>query len=445
MKICSSYKIKINSSNTRSNIFKPTIDIYRKAVKFYIKIINDEWDTLAEYTNSLNAIIRPVELLSHQTKNNPKPKYNFDTSFYKFPCYLRRAAIMEAAGIVSSYHSNYNNWVNKGKQGNEPRLQINHGCTPPMYYNNMFEGTCTSENGKVKIFYHNDWVYYPVSFRKQDIEYIQKYWSDKKVSAPVLESRHGVYYLRFVFTEYSKLNNTPVNNQRVLAVDLGINNNAVCSVVDANGTVYSRDFINQEYEKDHLYHQLNKLKKFQRQHGSKNSQSQWLRINNINSDISRKTAKQIISLAVKNNADCIVFEYLDIKGKIHGSKAQQIALWRKKEIQNIVEHQAHRQGIRISRINPSGTSKYAFDGSGEIERNNTNYSLCKFATGKQYNCDLNASYNIGARYFIRELLKPLPETERSQMEAKVPSLAHRTCCTLSSLISLADVLKQLAA
>ena len=29
------------------------------------------------------------------------------------------------------------------------------------------------------------------------------------------------------------------------------------------------------------------------------------------------------------------------------------------------------------------------------------------ATGKCYHCDLSALYNIGARYFIRELLKPL--------------------------------------
>lgn len=38
------------------------------------------------------------------------------------------------------------------------------------------------------------------------------------------------------------------------------------------------------------------------------------------------------------------------------------------------------------------------------------YSLCRCQTGKQYNCDLNASYNIGARYDIRELLKTLPVT-----------------------------------
>ena len=64
------------------------------------------------------------------------------------------------------------------------------------------------------------------------------------------------------------------------------------------------------------------------------------------------------------------------------------------------------------------------------------HSLCTFQTGKRYNCDLSASYNIGARYFIRELLKPLPATERSLLEAKVPSVKRRTSCVYADLKEL---------
>lgn len=77
---------------------------------------------------------------------------------------------------------------------------------------------------------------------------------------------------------------------------------------------------------------------------------------------------------------------------------------------------------------------------GEVARDKDNASLCTFASGKRYNCDLSASYNIGARYFIRELLKPLPETARRLLEAKVPSTAKRTTCTLSTLIDLGAAL-----
>jgi putative transposase len=70
-----------------------------------------------------------------------------------------------------------------------------------------------------------------------------------------------------------------------------------------------------------------------------------------------------------------------------------------------------------------------------VKRNNKK-DLATFPNGKVYPEDLNASYNIGARYFIREFLKSFSEKKRLQWEAKVPSLAARTRQTLSSLISL---------
>ena len=80
--------------------------------------------------------------------------------------------------------------------------------------------------------------------------------------------------------------------------------------------------------------------------------------------------------------------------------------------------------------------KLAYDGSGSVSRDPKNHSLCVFQTGKRYSCDLSASYNIGARYFIRELLKPLPVTERSLLEAKVPSVKRRTSCVYADLKEL---------
>ena len=83
----------------------------------------------------------------------------------------------------------------------------------------------------------------------------------------------------------------------------------------------------------------------------------------------------------------------------------------------------------------------AYDGSGRVLRGHDstkckNYSECEFQNGKIYNCDLNAAYNIGSRYFVREILKSLPVTERQHIEAKVPGCAKRSTCTLSTLISL---------
>lgn len=58
-----------------------------------------------------------------KTGSNPSPKYDFAKDFYKFPSYLRRAAINEAIGKVSSYKSNYANWEENPKRQNpgEPK------------------------------------------------------------------------------------------------------------------------------------------------------------------------------------------------------------------------------------------------------------------------------------------------------------------------------------
>ena len=144
-------------------------------------------------------------------------------------------------------------------------------------------------------------------------------------------------------------------------------------------------------------------------------------------------------------------EHLDTSGRKRGSKKQRLHLWKSQYVQVMVTQKAHRNGIRISRICAWGTSRLAYDGSGKVLRGKEsewtsgNYSLCEFPSkegerGKLYHCDLNASYNIGARYFVRELLKSLPVTERLQLEAKVPSAGKRSTCTLSTLISLNAVL-----
>ena len=96
---------------------------------------------------------------------------------------------------------------------------------------------------------------------------------------------------------------------------------------------------------------------------------------------------------------------------------------------------------REVRVCARNASRLAFDGSGQVSRGKEaddlpSYSLCRSASGKQYNCDLNASYNIGARYFIRERLKTLPATVGQAVTAKVPELAHRSTNTLSTLIRL---------
>ena len=102
-------------------------------------------------------------------------------------------------------------------------------------------------------------------------------------------------------------------------------------------------------------------------------------------------------------------------------------------------NKAHSLGIKFRRVCANNTSALAYDGSGYVKRDKKNYSLCTFKNGKQYNCDLNATYNIGARYFIKEIEKSISKKKWADVVAKVPQLSTRTQCTLSTLISLIAV------
>lgn len=112
-------------------------------------------------------------------------------------------------------------------------------------------------------------------------------------------------------------------------------------------------------------------------------------------------------------------------------------------------NRAHRLGMRISRVCAWGTSALAYDGSGRVLRGKdagfNTFEICKFPNGKVYNCDLSASYNIGARYFIRKILKSLDENSRLRIEAKIPQCSKRSTCTFSTLINLNAELMSIAA
>ena len=364
----------------------------------------------------------------------------FDRKFYKFPSYLRRSAINEAIGKVSSYKSNLANWEKEdlNTRGRKPAFPKAGYVYPSMYRTVMYEQTSDYEM-KIKVFVRNTWDWLTVRVRKSDMDYINRRCATRKKCAPTLQKRGKEWFLDFPFKEYPELPETDVFDRVILSVDLGINSSATVSVMRADGTILGRHFCKLSKEYDSLTHAVNRIKKAQ-QHGNRKTPRLWAKAKGINQDISVKTAQFIMDIAVLYNVDVIVFEHLGLDGKKRGSKKQRLHLWRSQYVQSMVTDKAHRIGMRVSRICAWGTSRLAYDGSGRILRGKEaklpTYSLCRFQNGKVYNCDLSASYNIGSRYFIREILKSLPEMERLVLEAKVPQAAKRSTCTWSTLINL---------
>ena len=434
MRTVSSYGVEIRKQNIP---VRQTMEIYRQAVGYLTEIYAQVWEELRKIPETKKRF-NTAEHMVHMTKKNTA-RFDFDLRFPKMPSYLRRSAIQHALGSVSSYETRLGQWKETGVLSGRPKLTCRNHAMPVFYRDVMYrEGAEGKDEAYLKLYDGHDWKWFRVYLKRTDMEYLRRNWKGKKASAPTLEKRHRRYFLRFSYTEEVTLTKIPVKEQIICSVDLGLNTDAVCTIMRSDGTVLGRRFIDHPSEKDRMYRTLGRIRRSQREYGSAQTQGRWAYTKRLNTELGKKTAGAIVRYAEENHADVIVFEYLEMRGKIPGKKKQKLHLWRKRNIQRRCEHQAHRKEMRISRICAWNTSRLAYDGSGAVTRDWEDYSLCTFQTGKRYNCDLSASYNIGARYFIRELLKPLPATERSLLEAKVPAVKRRTSCVYADLRKLSS-------
>ena len=443
MKLLSSYSIEIFGN---LNAVNETIDYYREAVKYLITPVMEHRDEIREISDSKKRQ-RFVEKIVHGTENR-EAEYDFDQKFYKFPSYFLRCAITAAIGAVMSWMSNYKNWEENGCKGIAPKVGIDRNVFPCFYKKNMYRPG-KDNTAKIKLRVNNDWVWRKVRLKKTDVLYLEKRKKvnrKTKISSPVIEKKpKGHYFLRFTLEEKVELSSKPIVDQKVCAVDLGVNTDAVCSVLDSSGTVLARKFILRGREKDQVNNALHRVSVFQKLHGSHDSGRLWSVAKRRNENLANHVAHDIVEFARENDCDVIVFEHLHTDGRKHGSKKQRLAMWKHAGIQNTAESLAHKYGMRISTVCPWNTSRLAYDGSGRVKRGRevseeTPYDVCVFPNGKIYNTDLSASYNIGARYFIRELINELALTESPDVMAEVPDVRSGTRRTLAHLWTLNQVL-----
>ena len=431
MKITSSYKMKLSGD---LKALEDSIKIYREALQMLIPIVDNKWKLLNE-CDFANQKVNLVGKWVHNTKTN-KALYNFDEQFPKLPTFLRASAIAKALGIVSSYRSLLENWEKEPK-GQPPKLSSVHFACPAYYKRDMFKNfDPVSKTIELKVFKNGDWVFDTYGLKTSDCTYYQKYLINKKQNVPVIQKKGKRFYATFSYEE--KVNLVSQESiQKICSVDLGLNNDAVCSIMGKDGTVYARRFISLSEEHDHLSTQIGRIKRNQKR-GSRHNKTLWRKVAGISQDIADKTAKAVLDFGKQHGADVFVLEYLDFKGK---NIIKRVHFWRYKRIFRVLTHKAHQNGLRVARVNARNTSRLAFDGSGRSKRGHeisskTPHSIIQFSTGKIYNADLNASYNIGARYLINQLLKTVTVTQRLTLEAKVPQVVKRSTCTLSSLINL---------
>ncbi len=419
-------------------LMKQTSEICLAAFKWCVDTFLLEWGYLSGIPASAKKNEpyrnREADILIHTTQDNIAKYPEFDKRFPMFPSYMRRAIISDALGCVSSYVSNHKNWEKEDPKtrGSEPTLGVPERYELTFYDQDRDNRFLSSGIIGLKLYDGKAWGWYYFGITAPDARYLAKLLKTRTLASPTIEKVHGRYQIRFCFKESKTLvDDTNPLSYTVLGVDLGINAAASWCVMTGDGTVRGKGVIHLTREEDRLNHLINRKRMYQQ--AGKKSRSIYRMVTGANKALSIETTKAIIRIAERYHVDCIVFEHLDRNGKKSGRYKERIHMWRCNDIQKRVELQAHQRGMRISRVCAWGTSKYAFDGSGQVDRHAVytwkhgvkryNYSIARFQNGKVYNCDISAAQNIAARYFLRELSK-------CETCPTLPSTPKRTYSTL---------------
>ena len=389
------------------SVLEDTVTIYRDMVRRLISIVNLHWKEIAV----IEAQQRYVEQLFHATKNNPNPKFGkffgLGTKLYKFPSYLRRAAINDAIGHVSSFQTKYYDWqggIRKKKIAKPPRLNTSCGVYPDLYKNQCIKIASDYSQAEIKVYKNNDWQWELIAIGGLSRRHLIP---GVKQLSPTLVVKNDNASLSVPY-QIPNAKNKPSN--KYCGVDIGINCTSVCSVVDEFGVVHARKFIHDGAALDKRDKHLARIRRKARL--TKNLHKGFAKLHyrkaaNINKNIANQTAKQIVNFAITNNATTIVIENLKNwkpkGGKKKSSLKQRFHGWVKSAIADRLEQLGQEYGIKIVSVYARGTSSIAYDGTGRVKRDKDNYALGSFATGKKYAIDLSASYNIAARYIAYKL------------------------------------------
>lgn len=200
------------------------------------------------------------------------------------------------------------------------------------------------------------------------------------------------------------------DRQRICSVDVGINTLATASIIERDGTVVARRFIHPAADKDRrdknatiIRGKARKTVKLSRGF----CKGRYRKAGHINEHIAQTTSRALVDFALRYDADTIVLENLKgwrpKGGRKRSGLRQRFHQWLHRRLSTLIEQKMAEAGGKVVYVHARGTSSWAFDGSGKLKRDKEQYELATFASGKRYNADLNASYNIGARYWAWKL------------------------------------------
>jgi IS605 OrfB family transposase len=425
-KIIRTDKWRIAATVKQKTYLQNTVKEYRRLSKFLVTVVITHWNKLGNLSN--DEVVPAVEKLIHQTTLNPNPKYpQINQAFHKFPSYYRRAAIMFAVGQVSSYWTRYYDWqsgIRKRRDAKPPILNGETNCYPALY-----KGQCYKLHGyeliEIKVFTGSDWVWVKIPIVSTRNRHKV---ANNQIKSPYLIFNQKDCHLSVPFEcKPEKVEGSGF----VLSVDLGINTTATVSVVSQHGTVIHRKFIHPGRDIDRRDKRLKSISaRAKKTMGKGGKLSKGFALNtyrkcrNINQQIGHIVSKQLIQIAQKYSVNAIVFEQLKNwkpkGGKKRSNLKQKFHGWLKSLIFNLTQSKWAELGGKTITVIAAYTSKLAFDGSGFVKRDKSNYANATFSNSKRYNCDLNGSYNIAARGWLKLVSRKDYEIRPSKNSGRMP-------------------------
>lgn len=422
---------QLNPTPEQHEFLEATVDEYRAFCKALSYVVMGHWTEIVDSPSRCAAI----EKLIHKTGSNPNPKYQyFQKRFYKFPSYLRRAAIEFVNGQVSSFLTRYYDWQSgnrKRKDARTPRFNPESYCYPALYRGQCVKFDSEFTVAKIKVWNGSDWVWIDVQIVQVRERHLLAHG---KGLSPSLIVRDGKAHLSVPF----KLHPNKLGGKLVCAVDVGINTTATATIVNSDGTVISRKFFHRGGDidrRDKVLEQIRRKAKLTKKLHKGFCKSLYRRARGINHNMAQHISKEIVQFALTNGASVIVFENLkDWKpkaGKKRSTLKQRFHGWLHRLLVQLTENKFVEVGGKVELVYPRGTSSWAYDGSGQLKRSKDNYALATFASGKRYNADLNGSQNIAARYWAYKLKlayrngRQLPSSKSSGGKQRMPvTLSH---------------------
>ena len=206
----------LNPSEEAARYLELTTQEFQAFCKALAYVVKAHWSKIFTATSQCSA----VERLIHATSANLNPKYSyFDRRFYKFPSYLRRAAIEFVCGQVSSFYSRYWQWQGgnrKHRAANPPGFNISAGCYPALYKGQLIKFHDNQNNAEIKVWNGSDWIWTIVPIVSKRGRHTVD--SNKQLSPSLIQSRKG-FHLSVPFRCHPK----KLKSDIVCAVDVGIN------------------------------------------------------------------------------------------------------------------------------------------------------------------------------------------------------------------------------